>query len=321
LLRGDEKEVLMELQYNFPEGAEPYAEIAAKLGIPEEKMLRTLRDLQRRGILKRVGFYVNYRSKGLMAALIAYSSNGRITDISKLYDKDPHATHVYLRDHPVYDIWVVTKSRSLEDLIRHAQEISRKLNIPYLLLYSRRTYKLSVKFDLYKGVSRAGPYSTLPENPPTPESLGINREHLQLYSRLPLESNPYKAIASRLGITPEDAARLAWELLQKGLLGDPGAAIDGKSVGFKENAMLLLEPPIGEEKWTCDRASNYPHTTHVVLRGVYPKGSWKYTCYAMLHAANRETLSRLIGEAVSRIDPADYEVLHSLADLKPGVLR
>lgn len=319
-LTGFEKDLLMELQYRFPKSALPFNEVAKKLGVDVEEVVTTLVKLKREKKLKRIGYYVNYRSKGLKAALIAYRSNGRIDDIAETYERDPQATHVYLRDHPVYDVWVVTKRPTLEELVAHARKVSEKLGVDYVILYSVRTYKLSVKYDLYKGISWAGRYSTVNQNPPSPFVYGVDPAKLPLFKSLELSAHPFSRIASSLGISEEQAARLAWRMLEAGILGDPGAALDGHRVGFVENAMVVMEPDDGEED-LCKCASSLQFTTHVVQRASIPPGEWKHTCYFMVHAASRRLVEEAVSNAVEKCRPRSYHVIRSLADLKPGVLR
>ncbi|MCE4617682.1 MAG: Lrp/AsnC family transcriptional regulator [Desulfurococcales archaeon] len=316
-----DKQLLMGLQYEFPRTSSPIVDIAKKLGIEPNVALDRLKELNRLGVLKRIGFYVNYRSTGLKAALLAYQTNGKYDEIAEYYRRDKYATHVYLRDHPKYDLWIVTKRKTLEELVQHAKTISKKYNIEGLVLYSRRTYKLSVKYDLENGISRSGPYSMIKTSPPHPTEFGVEPGYLKLLRKLELSKTPYQKFAKAMGIGQDEAASLAWKMLDAGILGDPGAALDGHKIGFHENAMVVLEPLEGREDELCKCASSLPFTTHVVLRASIPQGAWKHTCYFMVHAVNRILLSNAIEQAISQCPVKSHLVIRSLADLKPGVVR
>jgi DNA-binding Lrp family transcriptional regulator len=151
--------ILMELQYEFPLTETPYCDVAERLGLSAGEVLERLRLLSESGVLKRVGYYFNHRSAGKTAALVAYATGGdrRLVEaLASHYRGDPDTTHVYLRDHPVYDVWVVVKRGSRRELEEHVSKLAESLGIGYAILYSVRTYKLSVKYDLERGVSRAG---------------------------------------------------------------------------------------------------------------------------------------------------------------------
>lgn len=319
-LSGFEKDLLMELQYRFPRSHRPFHVVAERLGASVDEVVEALAKLRREKKLKRIGYYVNYRSKGLKAALIAYRSEGKVGELAAIYQRDPYATHVYLRDHPVYDVWVVTKRPTMEELVAHARSVSEQLGIDYVILYSVRTYKLSVKYDLYKGISWAGEYSYVNPNPPSSLEYGVEPGKLNLFKSLELSANPYSRIAQSLGVSEEEAAALAWRLLEAGILGDPGAALDGHRVGFVENAMVVMEPA-GVEERLCECVSNLPFATHVVQRASIPAGKWKHTCYFMVHAVNMRLMEEVISEAVERCGPKSYHAIRSIEDLKPGVVR
>ncbi len=312
--------ILMALQYKFSLDLDPYQAAAEAVGVSEGELLARLKELASRGILKRVGFYFNYRSAGHSAALVAYRSYGRVKELAEVYRGDSLATHVYMRDHPVYDVWIVVKRPSREELEAHVEDTARKLGVDYVILYSKRTYKLSVKYDIYRGVSRAGGYSRVAESPPSPKDLGYPTALARLLRALPLEPRPYRDVASRVGLSEEEAIEAAKTMLERGVLGDPGAALDGHKLGFRENAMVVMEPAECEEE-LCECAASLPFTTHVVLRDPKPRGAWRHTCYFMVHAVSRPLINRAVEEARAKCRPKSLLVIRSLADLKPGVVR
>lgn len=312
--------VLMALQYRFTLDPDPYRAAAEAVGISEEELISRAKRLASEGILKRVGFYFNYRSAGLAATLVAYRTNGRVKELAEIYKRDDLATHVYLRDHPYFDVWVVVKRRSREELEAHIEDLSRKLGMEYVILYSKRTYKLSVKYDIYRGLSRAGKYSMVNPSPPRPEDLGYTSSIARLLRVLPLKPRPYQEIAGRLGLSEDEVIEAAKVMLDKGVLGDPGAALDGHRLGFRENAMVVMEPS-GCEEELCECAASLPFSTHVVLRDPKPRHAWKHTCYFMVHAVSRPIIERAIEEAKARCKPKSLLAIRSLADLKPGVVR
>jgi DNA-binding Lrp family transcriptional regulator len=315
-----EVRALMELQYNFAFWLpDPYAEASARLGVGEDELLKALSGLRERGVLKRVGFYVNYRSQGAEAALVALSVDDP-GPVAEAVANDDLVTHAYVRDDPDYSVWLVVKRGSMDEIKRFAEEISRRVGArDYMVLSSIRTYKLSVKFDLERGISRSGPYAAIRPDPPRPESLGVTAGLLRSLSRLPLSPMPYREVAAKHGL-PEDAlVSLVPRLVEAGVLADPGAAIDGESAGFRFNGMVVMEPS-GSPEELCRAAAGFPYSTHVVLRGS-SRPSWRYPCYAMIHAVRRETVEEA-AEELSRLAGArSYRVIFSLGNLKPGVTR
>ncbi len=314
--------LLMELQYNFPLTPNPIGDVAERLGIPGEEAVSRLKALAKRGVLKRIGFYYNYRAQRKVAVLAAFAAGDNYKLLAERYKHDPDVTHNYLRNHPVYNVWIVIKRRSREELLeeirRAAEESGSKA---WVALFSKKTYKLSVKYDLYEGVSRSGRYWRVAEKPPTPEDLGVDPLLPKLVRVLPISLDPYRNAAERLGLTVEEVVDQARLLLDKGVLMDPGAALDGHKAGFTENAMVVMEPGDEGEEEACRRAAELPYSTHVVLRESYPPGAWRHVCYFMTHAVDKDKISMVVEEARRRCKPRDVMAIFSLADLKPGAVR
>ncbi len=317
----DDVAVLMKLQYEFePLSPDPYAAAASPLGLNEEELLDRLKRLHKSGIIKRVGFYVNYRSQGREAALIALD----VTDVDAVREavsSDLQVTHAYVRDDPDYNVWLVVKRPGLQELVRAAQDISARARArKFVVLRSLRTFKLSVKYDLVAGVSRSGPYSTLRPNPPRPEDIGVEPGLPSLVSRLPLVEDPYGAVASYLNVDREHVINAVKRLLESGVLADPGAALDGERLGFRFNGMILLDPR-GPVERACKVVSRHDNTTHVVLRETYPATSFRYRCYAMVHAVRKELVEQVARQIAEAADARSWRVVYSYEDLKPGFVR
>ncbi|MGC9112308.1 Lrp/AsnC family transcriptional regulator [Acidilobus sp.] len=312
---------LMELEYNFPlTSTDPYADVASSLGVDEGTLLQELRLLRSRGILKRVGFYYNFRSQGKDAALVALRAED-VDAVAKATAVDPLVTHSYLRDDPDYNVWIVVKRDNMDEIIKATEELARVGRASrYVILTSVRTYKLSVKYDLVRGVSRAGRYAVVPPRAPRPEALGVPPRLPEALRSLPLEPRPYSAAAKLSGLSEEEIVRLIPKLLEAGVLLDPGAAVDGESLGFKENGMVVMEPS-GSPEELCEAAARSEYSTHVVLRSSIPEGAWRYPCYAMIHAVRRDLVEEAARIIARDAGAKSYRIIYSIRDLKPGVVR
>ncbi len=316
-LNSDDVNILMEAQYRFPVTPEPFRDMAEALGMDEEQLLGSLRRLKELRVVKRIGYYLNYRSQRRVAALVALRVPGPSLEAFKqLTRSDRDVTHSYLRDHPWYNVWIVVKKDSRGELEGYVEELARRVGAEdYAVLYGKRTYKLSVKFDLRRGVSWSL-QGRLPEKVPSIEDLGIPMALvMDLRRGLPLKPRPYEEIASRYGLGVEELLGLVEELLAKGVLGDPGAALDGEKLGFRSNAMVVL-PCEDCCEWV---ASNAAEATHVVLRETVP-GKWEYPCYFMVHARRRDTALE-VAHRVSESLGVEASPIFSLENLKPGVVR
>ncbi|MEM3226185.1 MAG: Lrp/AsnC family transcriptional regulator, partial [Saccharolobus sp.] len=59
-----DKQILMKLQYEFPFDPEPFKIISDQISLPEEMLINRVKTLVESGIIKRIGMYINFRSKG-----------------------------------------------------------------------------------------------------------------------------------------------------------------------------------------------------------------------------------------------------------------
>ncbi|MET1101492.1 MAG: Lrp/AsnC family transcriptional regulator [Pyrodictiaceae archaeon] len=316
------KEILMELQYSFPLTTTPFKDIAERLGMSTERLIKKVKDLMAKGIIKRIGFYVNYKSIKKEAALVGMNVDAeRLNKLVQLQIRDPDITHSFLREHPEYNVWFVVKKEDKTEIMNYVVRLAKTLDTTkWIILFSERSYKLSVKYDLYRGISRSGKYALLPESIPSITSLGVSKSFIHMLRRIPVTVNPYKEIAKTHGLTEEQVVALAKRLLSVGVLCDPGASLNGSLLGFNANALLMLEPNEDNANSLCHCIANSPYTTHVVRRTPH-RPEWKYTCYAMIHAVSREKALSAAEEIISACSPRDVQIAFSQLDLKPGVIR
>ena len=135
-----------------------------------------------------------------------------------------------------------------------------------------------------------------------------------------INEKPYDFVLKKYDLKEEELEYIIKKLLEKGVLADPGAALDGEKLGFKENGMVVMEPN-GNEELICECAASMSFSTHVVLRQSIPEGKWKHVSYAMVHATEKKKIEDMAKTLKEKCNPRDLMIIYSLADLKPGVVR
>jgi DNA-binding Lrp family transcriptional regulator len=304
-------DLLMEAQHNFPLVERPYKALGERLGVDEGWVIERLRELVKAGVLKRIGAILNYRSRGLEAALVGMAvPEDIIEEVAAEVNKDPYVSHNFQRDYKPYNLWFVTKANSREELEAKVASVAKRYRLDYVVLYSLRSYKVDVRFDLRRGVSWTKG-ELLPENPPPLSSLGVPMAFFSKVKSLPLAPEPFKEAAETLGVSVGEALAKIREFVRLGVLRDLHATLDGEAVGFRENAMVVLREPI------CEAAARLNITTHVVLRNTVP-GKWEYPCYFMVHGVSRQILEDYIKDAIKRLGVSEYRMLYSVRDFLGG---
>ncbi len=310
-------QILMELQYRFPINETPYMDIALKYDLDLERLKNIVMKYRSRMAIKRIGFNINYKATGKVAALVAFKTpSGSINKLRDILIKDTNVTHNYMRTHPIYNVWFVIKRKTTEQLLEDVAKIARATGVEdYIVLLGKRTYKLSVKFDIINGTSWAEP-AILPENVPTFSDLGLPREPFSELSKwIPIVERPFKDVAEKYGYREGELVDMLRELYRKRVIRNYGATLDGKSFGIDNDGMVVIEA--GED--ACRTiALEVPEATHVVYR-VAIHGEWSYPVYFMAHADSREKIEAIARKASNRLGGARYMILYSTANLKPGI--
>ncbi|MGI6413933.1 MAG: Lrp/AsnC family transcriptional regulator [Syntrophomonadaceae bacterium] len=131
---------------------------------------------------------------------------------------------------------------------------------------------------------------------------------------LSLESNPFKTLADRIGLSEEDIVLRIKTLKSKGVLRRFGAVLRHQKAGFTENAMVAWK--VGSEQ--CDEIggimAQFDEISHCYLREVPP--DFDYNLFTMIHARTADELNRIIDKVSMQTGLTDYKVLKSVRELK-----
>lgn len=311
-----DKELLMKAQYEMPVCETPFAELAEKLERSEEYVIGELRKYMQQGIVKKVGPQLNYRAfRGIShAALVGAEIKENLEGAVEIINADRGVKHNFLREHEVYNIWFTIKAPSREELFERTREIMERCGVEnYVVLPSVRVYKMDVKYDLFRGVS----FSTRAEEKidvPKVEELGIDGTMLRDMERnFSIEERPFRKFAEKYGYSEGELADLIAELIEKRVVRDFYAVLNGHKAGFKENGMNLVKTD-EPEKVAEILLKKIPEMTHLVQREV-PE-NWNYPVYFMIHAVNRETIESIADRVRELKGVEELRILYSLKSFK-----
>ncbi len=125
----------------------PYREWGEMLGITEEEVIDRLRALEQEGVVRRFAATIGHRALGIVAnAMIAWIvPSDRVVATGELFAASMEVTHCYERAKAIdwpYNIYTMVHSRSREDCLRIADQLSHQSGIrDYTVLFSEREYK------------------------------------------------------------------------------------------------------------------------------------------------------------------------------------
>lgn len=148
-LSAKDKRLLAQIQGDLPLCISPFAVIAQETGWEEEKLLRRIRVLTRRGIIRRFGAILRHQKAGYRGnAMVVWKvPEDQVREVSRAMASFPAVSHCYLRSaHPEwpFNLYTMVHGQSEKDCRRVAREIARKTGIKnYRLLFSKIEHKKS----------------------------------------------------------------------------------------------------------------------------------------------------------------------------------
>ncbi|MDR2162141.1 MAG: AsnC family transcriptional regulator [Desulfovibrio sp.] len=157
-----DRRILDLIQSGFPLARRPYALIGAAVDIGEEEALQRVRDLKRRGIIRRIGANFDSARLGWRSTLCAAKvPEERLEDFTTRINLHPGVTHNYLRDHD-YNVWFTLIAPTEENLAALLHNMEEETGISILSLPAARQYKIKVDFSWREPEEKNGGLPTHP---------------------------------------------------------------------------------------------------------------------------------------------------------------
>ncbi len=147
-LDATDKELLGLIQSGFPICSRPYAALGESLGLTENECLERVRDLKRRGIVRRIGANFSSAGLGYVSTLCAASvPDERLDEFVGEVNAIAGVTHNYLRRHR-YNVWFTCIGPSRENIQRELDAITANTGVAILNLPAARVFKIRVDFPM-----------------------------------------------------------------------------------------------------------------------------------------------------------------------------
>ena len=142
-----EKQVIASVQGDLQVSPHPYGEIADRLGVSEELVLQTLKDLCDRGVIRRFGATIRHQRSGFKAnAMVAWRvDEERIEEVGEIFAAFTEVSHCYRRnpaDNWPYNLYTMVHANDEAACRSIAREMSEKTHVTdFTLLFSRKELK------------------------------------------------------------------------------------------------------------------------------------------------------------------------------------
>ena len=142
-----DKKIIRAAQEEFPLVAQPYKEIAERIGITEEVLLEKLKEYKRSGRIRKVGAVLRHREVGFAANSLCVwiVPQERIEEVGALMAMNPSVSHCYDRDTVPqwpYNMYTMIHAHTREECGEIADKIAKQTNLSeYMMLYSVKEWK------------------------------------------------------------------------------------------------------------------------------------------------------------------------------------
>ncbi|UMZ73210.1 hypothetical protein ACONDI_00763 [Natranaerofaba carboxydovora] len=135
-----------------------------------------------------------------------------------------------------------------------------------------------------------------------------------LQGDIPIEKEPFKNIASELGLDEDELLVKLKEMKKEGTLRRVGAILRHREVGFEANAMVAWQVPDSKVDEVGKIMAGFEEASHVYLRPTYP--DWPYNLFTMIHSTSKDECEKIINNMSEASGIEEYKYLYSTKEYK-----
>ena len=235
-----DRQLLDACQRDFPVCEAPFAEIASRLRRQANEVLRRLAELERCGVVRRVGPVFTPGRVDASTLVAMAVSRTRLDSIAEWVNRHHAVNHVYEREHE-FNLWFVLAAPNAGELYETLADIRRRTGLDVLDLRLEQDYRIDIEFPPWRRPpsgrcpAAAGTYS-----PGRWPPLNASDLHLVEVIRdgLSLTARPYAVVADRVGLSEAQVMERLRRLLGEGVIKRMGVTVRHDALGYRANAMV-----------------------------------------------------------------------------------
>ena len=142
-----DKKVIALIQGDLPLDKRPFATMAKKIDLTEKEFLDRLKNLKKRGVVRRFGATLRHQEAGFSSnAMVAWVvPDDRVDEAGSLLSEFQEVTHCYERRPQKdwqYNLYTMIHGNNRDLCIQIAERMSQSIGIDqYVLLFSEKEFK------------------------------------------------------------------------------------------------------------------------------------------------------------------------------------
>ncbi|MFH2063973.1 MAG: AsnC family transcriptional regulator [Pseudomonadota bacterium] len=147
LLDNVDRDIINQIQSDFPITPRPFQTIAERIGITEQDVITRIKHLKKKKIIRRIGGNFVPEKLGFVSTLCAAKvPEDRIDYFTDVVNHYPGVTHNYQRENH-YNIWFTFITSSIEEIENNLIQISETTGITEILnLPATKVFKIRAEF-------------------------------------------------------------------------------------------------------------------------------------------------------------------------------
>ncbi len=316
-LDGIDQKLLGLLQARFPLTTKPYADLGLSLGIPEDEVIRRVKQMKIKGLVRQISPVLDARRLGYKTTLVAMRVRETELDrAAKFLIEHPRVSHAYEREHH-FNLWFTLATLDPVDLDSELLRLANMIETEALFdLPAVKTFKLRTYF----GSDEDDQPEVAAETP-----AGIIRQevHLspvdrmvinELQHDLLLISQPFAAMSKHTGMNEGELLAQCQSLLSRGIIRRFGASVNHRRVGFAANAMTCWAVPKEMVEVMAKKMVPLRQVSHCYERKTNPL--WHYNLFTMIHGHTRDECQGIADNVSVETGITDYVLLFSTREFK-----
>lgn len=142
-----EKQILKALQSNFPIAKNPYCILAQRVGVTQRYLLSKVKDLKKRGFIRRIGAVVSAKRLGYQSVLVGMRvSRDDVEHAVLAINRSSNVSHNYLRNGE-YGLWFTFRAKKKKEINNFISLLRKNKKIKdILVLPAIKTFKINAEF-------------------------------------------------------------------------------------------------------------------------------------------------------------------------------
>jgi len=311
--------LLNEMQNEVPLVERPYRALGEKVGLTEDSVIETIRELKDDQILRQISTIFDTRTLGYQSSLVAAKApEGRLSEVAQVLNVHPGISHNYARKH-AFNLWFTIAVPGDSSLEKHVEILRQKSGAESIrLLPTLHLFKIGMKLDTTFGKhsSGAGPmYSEEQRRREKPPITDRDKDFVRaLQLDMEVRPDPYAPVVKHLGVSHNELFSWCKAWQQQGRMRRVAGILNHRKAGFAANGMGVWIVPEQRVAEVGALFASEAAVTHCYLRPTY--SDWPYNIFTMVHSAKVRQCDDVLVEMSDRCGIKEYATLYSHQEFK-----